>query len=583
MKKYSTAKRIMVLFLALAMLFGLVACKSNPSVDENKNVDNSVADNNNGNGTIEKVEDIYFDSVDDSVTVGIQAWKGGDLYTYTTSESGKLTKKTPEDTLIIGGTITYNALDPHFDDESVNVYETLLIKDTVTGEIKENLATAWEFDADGNLHLTLRENVKCHDGTILNGEDVLFSLHRASTSISCKAKDVLAKIDFDASHCEDDTHVVVVFKEPSGAIISWLTSPDTSIMSKEFVEAKGEDFSFLDASGGTGPYFLTETVTGLSQSYEAFPDYWQGEPSIKHIIYKRYEDTNTMLIDFENGELDYTFGHPLENLEYFVSGAMQDAVMVRVPSARIMFVNMCQIGDVSPFTDIRVRQALAYSINYEELVEAIGLPMADVALSCVNPTMDGYTELGMYEYNPEKAKELLAEAGYSKDNPCVAKMFTTQSNQKGITGEIIQSYANAVGFDIQFDIVKSALNTELSDTTVVPSEYQMRIVLNYPGSGDSFELFFNMLAGNGHKEGTYSAMRGIPNDDWCKAIDAADTTTDTQERLEQLALAQQIMHDEVLALPLFNMSQFHMYKPYVKGTTHLTGDTMYWYNWTIEQ
>lgn len=583
--------RVLALVLALAMLLGVLAGCQKTGSDDKPSQPTSGAQNTPSGGIIDAEVDEEGNVIDpfwnlqdsDYIDVTVQDWKGGDVFTYTSKDTGAA-KKTPENTIIIGGSGQADSLDPHGGEENANVYETLLKKDSETGEFIPWLATEWEYDADGNLHMTLRENVKFHDGNTLTSEDVLFSLERASSMPQNKGQATLLKIDYSASYAEDDTHLVLVMKQSSGSLLSFLSSPETGIMSKAFVEEKGEDYDFLSESGGTGPYFLTGTVTDMSQSFEAFPDYWGGEAAVKYVTFKVYDDLTAMMIDFENGAIDYTYANTLENVDRFVAGSVSDAVLARIPAAREGFLQLCQLGELSPFTDVRVRKALAHCIDYDALIEAIyGVGLADRAYSGWSPAMDGYIEAGLYEYNPELSKQLLEEAGYSMSNPCVVKAFVTSGSQKDTVCEIVQGFANEVGFDFQLEVVKSARGKELADVTKIPAEYHMRMINIYPGSGDTFEFYFNMLAGNGREEGTYSAFRAIPNEEWCVAVDTADSTTDLAVREEQLALAQQIMYDEVLTIPLYNFCDMHLYRDYVKGTEYLTGESMSWHSWYIEE
>lgn len=583
---------LIALVLAAFMMFSLVGCgnsNENPSNTPVNNPDspssNPGTSSNSPGGS--SLEDPFFgDLLADGITVSVRDSKLGPIYEYTNS-TGSFSKKTPADSIVIGGSSQVTSADPHTQvveyPWTYNVYDSLLRKNPDTGEVEPWLATEYHFDDAGLLHFTLREGVKFHDGNIMTAEDVFFSIQRAAKAPRDRARDVLKFIDFDNSYIEDAQHVVFAFTEPCGAIISWMTSQATAIMSKEFVESVGPDYDYMSGDAGSGAYRLLSTITDVSQEFESFDEYWGGAPAIKHITYRRYSDFTAMMIDYENGDLDYSNLNTFESVMRVVNGEVPDTVLSRVPGARTAYVYLCQIGDVTPFTDIRLRQALAYSIDVEAIIEALygGPSGADLAFSCLGPGMDGYVPIGAYEYNPEKAIELLAECGYSQSNPCSFKAFVNSGGGRDKDMELIQAYVNAVGFDMELVVGGAAQSTEANNTTTVPSEFQLLYGAGGDGCGDIFEAWVGMLAGNGHTG--YSTSRGIPDDDWCLALDNATSATDNDARLAYLLEAQQIAYDEVLTVPLLSYSNFVMYRPYLSGIHNTSGYLMYWADLVITE
>lgn len=574
------------LLLAIVMMFSLASCDNATDPDVNDGPTGSGSNDVGSNDVGSSAEDPYFGAaLADGIAVSTRESKYGTIYEYAANITGTFEKKTPKDTIVIGGGRQAASADPHVTVAefpwSHNIYESLLRKNDVTGEIEPCLATDYYYDDGGNLHFILREGVKFHDGNIMTAEDVMFSIQRAANSPTCRARDTLAYIDFENSYIENDYHVVFAFSEPCGAILSWLTSSTTAIMSKAFVEEVGDDYDYLTGDAGTGAYYLVSTVTEVSQEFERFDDYWGGTPEVKHISFRRYTDYTAMMIDYENGDLDYCYANTLESVMRVVNGEVPDTTMIRIPNVNIAQLYLCQIGDVTPFTDVRVRQALAYCIDYEGIMEAIykGSIGADFVYSCLAPGMDGYSEVGLYEYNPEKAADLLAECGYSTDNPCYFEAAVSSGAGADKEMEIIQACANAVGFNMKLNVFKAAQMNEINNSSVVPSEYQLGYGAGGSGCGDLFELWVGKLAGNGHA--IDSAFRGIPDDAWCLAIDNATSATDTDARNEYLLEMQQIAYDEVLTIPLYTYVNFAMYRPYLSGITNISGYGVRWADFKV--
>jgi ABC-type transport system substrate-binding protein len=236
------------------------------------------------------------------------SWYRGDIKVFESKDTGAV-KKTPAGTVIYGnsGQIVGADLNNSMEEYpwSHNVYDSLLERDLTTqGKFVNHLATEVAYDENGNLNITLRPNVKFHDGTILDADDVLFTFKYISGATKSRGQSTMKKIDFEKSQKIDDLHLTIVFKEPAGNFLTTLASGFCGIMSKEFVESH-PDYAFLDGDAGSGPYKLVETITGNSQIFKRFDEYWGGKPDVETVIYKLYKDYTPMAIDFINGDLDF--------------------------------------------------------------------------------------------------------------------------------------------------------------------------------------------------------------------------------------------------------------------------------------
>lgn len=574
MSKMKKTNRILSLALACVLLLALCAC-GNSGDANNKQPDGQVAASTGDKSMEEVIQE-----------TGMQSetghWFRGQIdLLYTESEQAK--KKTAQDTLVTF-CFPITACDPCATTTenpwNYNVYESLIRPDWETGEYVACLATEWGYDEDGNFNITLRDDVFFHDGTRLDSEDVLFTLERCATNPKSRSASAMKRIDFEASHAVDDTHLVIVFTEPSGAFLTYLASGYCGIMSKEFCESVGDDFDFLSADAGSGAYKLVETVTGSSQTFERFDDWWGGEPEIKTVVARSIMDKNAMFIDYENGDLDISMQNTYDSISRVLNGDVKDSVFSNLLLNRGMYLALTTYGD-APLSDIRIRQALAYCIDYDTLLQGVfqDTVMAEVAKSILIPGTRYYSEAGSYEYNPEKSVELLAECGYSVDNPLTLTLGTSDNTVTAASAEIIQFFASQVGIDIQVDVVKSnAVSAALSATD--KAEWDI-ICINYNfGSGEPDE-FFNGRAAYQKQPGQFSAMKGVDDERVAYLIQAGVDATDDDERAEIYAELQQNYFENVWCIPLNFANCGAIHRSYLENVQYISGYTAVWADITI--
>ncbi len=578
------SNRLIALLLALALILSCAACGPKDTNDDKLNDESS-----NNAQTPENSEpivnedgiEVYFDYVDDSIQVSEAPWYRGTVTVYETAQ-GDFKKKTDDKTLVIGsqGTITY--CDPAQTQQeynfSFNVYDSLLNVNRETGEYEPSLATEWEYDGDGNLHITLREDVKFHDGTIMNAEDVIYSLQRVTSNPKCKAYEACMSIDFEKSYIEDDLHLVLVFKYVYGSFLGFLASNFTGILSKEFMEDVGEDYDFLTGDAGCGAYKLVETVTGLSQTFVRFEDYWGGCPDIETIFYRRYEDKTAMSIDFENGDLDVMLYANYDAAVQALSGELTDTTVYRVPNNRMIEVTMKT--NSGPLADVRIRQALAHCVNWEDVVYAVNgsLAMGSVATSVFPFGIKHAITTGEYEYDPEKAVQLLADAGYSTSNPVVLQVISSSgTSNEDEAATVMQQYCKAVGIDLQITLGKSGdLNALLSNHNKAEADIIMKntdlgagIPATWLTSRDAY----------GKETGTFNEYKGIIDETFHNLYVEAESTTDEAKRAEVYEEMQKLIYDNVWYMMICPNNSVCMFRDYVQGDVgevFLGGQTVRW-------
>ena len=556
--------RLIALFLTLAMVMSVLGgCTQKQDSDP----DNSPQGSSDGDSTL-NVSD------ESGITTTTHEWFRGPYTIYTTE--GSTTKKTAKDTLVYANSSQIKAADSNtFQNEfnwSQQIYDCLIERD-LTGETEfvPGLATEWGYDDEGNFNITLRENVKFHDGTILDAEDVLFTFQRVANSSLNKCSASMKKIDFEKSYATDDLHLTLVFTEPVGSLINDLATGYTGIMSKEYFDAN-PDATLLDSDAGSGAYMLIETVDGISQTLQAFDEYWGGAPDVKYVIYKLYKDYSVMAIDFINGDLDICFNNNWNTVSEFLNGTLgvEGATLYQVPS-RSLYLDLANREGASVLSDVRLRQALAHCIDYAGLVKAV---YQDAALANTTtgpfPTGTKYeVDLGTIEYDVELAKSLLEECGYSTSNPCTLKLLSTNSPAGEAAATIIQQFGSLVGFDIKVDIVDSTGASKVTSSSTLPAEYDLYISTNSYNTG-SPEAFLEDRIMYSSPESA-SAISGIDNAEFNRLAEAAANTTNEEERADLYAQMQELFYENMWTIQLCTANSMVLAQSYVGEMQFVSG------------
>lgn len=332
-------------------------------------------------------------------------------------------------------------------------------------EIEGELAESWEISEDNRtMTFYLRKDVKWHDGKPFTAADVKFTYE---LYIDPKTPTAYAESFRQVASVEvpDDYTFIVHYDIPyAPALLSWATM----IHPKHLLEGQDVTKSPLARKPiGTGPYRFTQWVSGEKIVLESNPDYFEGQPYIKRVVYRIIPDISTQFLELQTGSLDYMGLSPLQfdrqtdtpafrrlynKYSYLSFGYSYLGYNLRRPM----------------FQDKRVRQAFSYAINKQELIDGVLMGYGVVATGPYKPDTWVYNpNVPRYDYNPEKAKALLTEAGWIDSNGDGVRdkngselAFTIVTNQgndlRSKTGEIIQRRFKEVGVDVKLRIIEWA-------------------------------------------------------------------------------------------------------------------------------
>ncbi|MEM1066659.1 MAG: ABC transporter substrate-binding protein [Pseudomonadota bacterium] len=319
-----------------------------------------------------------------------------------------------------------------------NVFEGLT-RYQADGSIAPALAASWEISEDGlEYTFTLHEGVTFHDGSALTAEDVQFSLDRARAEDSTNAQKALFA-GISAVEVIDDLTVKITLSSPNGGFLTNLAWGDAVIVAPE---------SIADAATtpiGTGPFRFREWVQGDRVELEANPDYWGEAPALTEATFKFISDPTAAFAAMMAGDIDAFPAFPApETLVQFEADPRFELLIGSTEGETILSTN----NQSEALSDIRVRQALAHAINRQEIIDGAMFGYGTPIGTHFAPHHPDYVDLtGQSEYDPDKARALLAEAGHDDGLTLSLKLPPPSYARRG--GEIIAAQLREVGIETE--------------------------------------------------------------------------------------------------------------------------------------
>ena len=531
---------------------------------------------------------------------------GGIALASPTSEvSGKI--------LVFGSSGDAVRLDPAdvTDGESIqrmdNIFEGLVEYEAGSTEIKPALATSWTTSAAGTeITFKLRRGVKFHDGTDFNADAVVFSFARQydqSHPFHQYGEWVYWGYMFsDVDRVEkiDDYTVKLIMKAPNSSIMTSLAMFTVAMVSPANAEEYGEDM--FRHPVGTGPFKFVEWVKDDHITLAKNEDYWRKAPELDQLIFKVIPDTSARLLALEVGEIqgmEYPDPNDFDRIK-----DNSDLVLMSEPGMNVGYMAMNTgygyiddngngirdpgegpdktPGYLEVLTKKKVRQAINYAIDKKSIVDNLYLGTASVAKNGMPPFMLGYNDdIQDYEYNPAKAKQLLAEAGYP--NGFEVQLYVMPVSRPYMfdppkIGEAIQSYLGAVGIDVS--IYQVDWGTYLQETE---SGMHNMCLLGWTGDNGDPDNFMNVLYGpNSANIGAAGNYAFILREDLQDALTAAVRTYDVNERARYYKLAQEIIHEEAGWVYIAHANQNLAFRKNVKGYVLHPTSRKFFYPVTME-
>lgn len=452
-------------------------------------------------------------------------------------------------------------LDPHLavasgtSEMMFNVFEGLL-KPNEKGELYPAIAESYELSEDGLTYtFKLRSGVKFHNGNPVTVDDVKYSFERLMGTDTGKPLSA-AFANVGAVETPDERTVIVRLKNNDLSFMSYLTS---AIIPKGYEDQNKKPI-------GTGPFKFVEFLPSQRLVLEKNKDYYvEGVPYLDQVEFRIMPDPEAALLAFKSGEIDMYPRIGDEKVEEVQGNAnivegMQNMV-------QLMTMNMAR----EPFNNLKVRQAINYAVNVDEIIEAVAFGRGTKLGSNMSPVMQQYFQDGLqdtYNQDLDKAKQLLAEAGY-KDG--FSTTISVPSNYKFHvdTAQVIAQQLKKVGIDIKIETVEWAVWLE---RIYKGRDYDMTII-GLTGKLDPHEVLVRYASD--YKSNFYNYQ----NEAYDKLIKSAQVETDQTKRIELYKEAQKILSQDAVAVyimdPNFtvamkkNLTGYKLYPLYVQDMSSI--------------
>ncbi|BDG61807.1 ABC transporter substrate-binding protein [Caldinitratiruptor microaerophilus] len=453
-----------------------------------------------------------------------------------------------------GDTVSLDPIQPT-DGESFKVinqiYDTLVRYKAGKTEVEPALATDWQASPDAKeWTFSLRQGVKFHDGTEFDAEAVKFNFDRwRDTKNPYHKGGEFAYYSymfggFDDKSVIQDVQVVdkykvkFTLKRPLAYFLQNLAMPMFSIASPTAIKADPEALGQKPV--GTGAYKFVDWKKGESITLEANPDYWGGKPKIDRIIYRSIPDNNARLLALQSGDIDVMDGVEPNQLQVIQSDDRFQVALRPAMNVGYLAFNM----DKKPFDNPLVRKAINHAIDKKAIVETLYAGLGQVAVTPLPPSMWGWTDdVTQYPYDPQKAKQLLAQAGFPngfKTQLWAMPVPRPYMPQPEKIAQAIQGYLKEVG--IEAEIVTYEWATYLEKTGM--GEHTMALLGWVGDNGDPDNFLYVLLDKDNAKGPDAGNIAFYRNDQLHELLVQAQEIPDQSRRAELYVRAQKIIAED---------------------------------------
>jgi len=328
-----------------------------------------------------------------------------------------------------------------------NIYDPLIDRDSETGEHIPSLATEWENIDELTWRIKLRDDVKFHNDADFNAESVKFSIDYILDE-SNQSYYRSRWTNVEDVEVISDYEVEITTSKPFPNLIEYIAS-DLLIMDPGYVEEVGNDTAAKEPIG-TGAYEFVEWSRDNHLKLEANDDYWQGTPEIKNLEFRYIPEFSSRLSAFLSGEIDLFKNIPVDSVEEIEKD--DDSEIGEVPSSRINYLALNTFYE-GPLQEQKVRQALNYAIDVDELLDSILNGYGTKMTGPLSELNTAYVETEDYGYDPDKALELIKEAGYKPEE--ISLTLETPSGRYPMDSHVAQGIASQlkkIDIDVEVEV-----------------------------------------------------------------------------------------------------------------------------------
>jgi len=470
-------------------------------------------------------------------------------------------------TVVIAQQLEHGSLNPAdnrgLSDNTVGrvIYEGLVGLDRDLNLVPE-LATTWEVNDEATeLTFDLREGVVFHDGSEFNAEAVKAYFDWAidpDNPLGGRARSIFE--DIETVDAIDPTTVRFTLSQPNGAMIYNFTLSNGRILSPAAIETYGDDIGRNPV--GTGPFQFEEWIDGQQITVSAFEDYWGDPANVDTIEFRVVPNDATRIALLQSGE-----AHFIEMVPPPLVSALEANSEITVEATKSVFARIFPMNtQIEPFSDVRVRQALNHAINREQLVEVALQGYGTALTSPVLEPVFGYSPQQPYEFDLERARELLAEAGYP--DGFTATVLTFNSDEFRTVGQILQQMFSEINVTLELQPTERGALVDAIFQPFEDSELEASLVGASTSTGDAdIALKASFLTESWPP--AYNNWSFYSNPEVDALAEAAVATGDQTERAELYAQAQEIIWQDAPWVFLYSPDNLAAYDNDLEGVFYM--------------
>lgn len=478
------------------------------------------------------------------------------------------------------------------------MFDHLLVADETLAPVDGQLAASYEMSEDGmNLSFVLRDDILWHDGEKITADDIKWSIEYAlkitglnavfgTTFTAIKGADefVDGSADEIAGITVDGQNIAIEFAK---------IAPDALLTFTQFVPLpkayfenedplKFQQAAYWQSPVGSGPFMVDEVKLNDYTTLKPFADYYNGAPEFSIYLTPSPGDSDPNLVtNAQSGMVDYAYTKSVDDAAALRTVDGLKVTQVDIRYTRLFFMNKFPKADgkPSPLDDVRVRQAIAYAVDMESIAENLfkGAAIPADSLTPNEPTK--VSGLNDYAFNPEKAKELLAEANWDKDYTLdVVYYYTDQQTVDFMAA--IQAFLKDVDVKMDFRLIEGDLGTLLwtppADPINGPSavEWDMAYAANAALSlHEYYDRYQTGSASNSHTPGDAKLD---------ELIAATNATFDNDEINAAFHELQKYENETMFSYPLYYQPVFVIESNKIKKGAPAYGNPQFNYNWDIQ-
>jgi peptide/nickel transport system substrate-binding protein len=448
------------------------------------------------------------------------------------------------------------------------VFDSLVKYKPGSVDVEPGLAESWDVSEDGLTYtFHLRKGVTFHDGTPFNAPNYVKTIKRlldkSDPDSIFNTGPVESFIDDTygavASYAAtDDNTVVFKFKEVSGPFTTNLAMVWNGVVSPTAVSKFKKDFR--NNPVGTGPFIFKEHRQGDQIILDANPNYWGGKPKVDRIVFKVIPDAQAALLAIKRGDV-----HILADVStQTVPAVRDDANLVVLSQPGLAVSGIALPNDIKFFADKRVRQALNYAVDKDTLNKSLYKGLAETMTSPLPSSQWGFDpSLKGYAYDPDKAKKMLADAGYPNGFECELLSYSSPRGYNPAGAELavaIQGYLQKVG--VKVNIRKQEMGAFLAEVRSGKYDKGMFTTGWSGDNGDPDNFLYPLFASPSMPVGDTAHYKNAEAD---KLMLDGRQTADHAKRIDIYKKAQPIILDDAPWIFVNSVLQTRVARKEVKG------------------